>query len=173
MAVALPVEGVVDHHAPRGHKQAVIVEDELPGERLGIGVDQPGPAIKALPPLRVEGAVGLEVIQRARPEARHEHAPDVAPAIAGRIEVDRLRRRGVARRTVEQDPQTGGRAAIDHELHTAVAEDRPVGERLRELQRWQGFTGGGPFSGWWLPRRHLRMIPPGLATPPPAAMIPA
>ena len=54
---------------------------EVAGQRLGVGIDQPGLAVEPLPMLGIERAIGLEVVKLAGADARDEHAPDVAPAV--------------------------------------------------------------------------------------------
>ena len=41
-----------------------------------------------MPRARIEGSVGLQVVKLARADAGHEHAPDVAPAVAFRGRID-------------------------------------------------------------------------------------
>ena len=151
VAVAPPIESVVDDHALWWQKAAVSGGRKLPDERLGIRVDQPGSAVEPLPRFRVERPVCLQVVELSCCEARHEHAPDIPPPVARGIERDDLG--GFARRdlVVEQDPHRRGRPAVDDELHAGVAEDGAVRERLAELQRWERRLGERSF-GNRLPR---------------------
>ena len=64
---------------------------KLPARALAYGSISRAAAVEALPVLGVERAVGLEVIKLPGPDAGHEDAPDVAPAVRSRVEVDRSR----------------------------------------------------------------------------------
>ncbi len=88
--------------------------------------------------LRLERAIGLDVIQLPRRDAGHEHAPDVAPAVHFGVEVDDVRRFEIVDRVVEQHPHGGGRAAEHGKLHPALAYIRAIGQRLRELPGRKG-----------------------------------
>jgi hypothetical protein len=81
MAVALPIERVVDDHAPRRTDDAVVGGHELTGQRPRVGIDQPRLLVKAVATLRGVRPVSLEMVERAGFEFRDEEAPDVAPAI--------------------------------------------------------------------------------------------
>ncbi len=81
VAVALPIERVVHHDALGRPNDAVFRRQEVAGQRAGIRIDQPGRAVEALAVIGIERAIGLQVIELPRPDARHEHAPDVAPAV--------------------------------------------------------------------------------------------
>ena len=50
VAVALPVELVVDHHALRRTDDAVVGRQEVAGQRLGVGIDQPRLRVEPLAP---------------------------------------------------------------------------------------------------------------------------
>ncbi|MFM8708697.1 MAG: hypothetical protein ACKOHK_11635, partial [Planctomycetia bacterium] len=95
--VALPVEGVVDHHALRGADDRVVTRQEAAGEGPRVGVDEPGLTVEPLAAVGIERPVGLEVVELPVPHTRHEDAPDVAPAVLARVERDHLRRLGVVR----------------------------------------------------------------------------
>ena len=89
--------------------------------------------LKRWPWLRVERAVGLEVVKLTGLEAGNEHAPDIAPAVGLGIEFDDAARLAVVDVSVEQHPHRGGRFAINDKLHAAVAQHRAVGQRVAEL----------------------------------------
>ena len=165
MAVPLPVEGVVDDDALRRADDPVGAGEEPAGERPRIGVDEPGGAVEELAVLRIEGAVGLEVVELPRGEPRHEHAPDVPPAVAGGIQRDHLGRLGIVHAVVQQHPHGRGGAAVDDELHArppaggAILKHRAVRQRMAELQRGQRLLGVGPPGGGRRdPGRHARNI---------------
>ena len=105
-----------------------------PAKRLGVRIDQPRPAVEALALLRVERAVGLEVIELAGADARDEHAPNIAPAVGLAVELDDFRRLAVVDLVVQQQPHRRGRSAEDDKLHAAVVQNRAVGQRVTELQ---------------------------------------
>jgi hypothetical protein len=168
VAVPLPVEGVVHHHALGRPHDPVAAVDEPTGEGPGIGVDEAGPAVEALAPFRVAGPVGLEVVEAARAEPRHEQAPDVPPPVARRIEVDHLARLGIGHARVEEHPHRGGGVAVDHELHARsprgglpgrrrivappgprnpIMEDGAVGEGIAELEAGEGLPVVEPVGG--------------------------
>ena len=48
VAVALPIERVVDHHALRRADDAVVGRQELAGQRPGVRIDQPSLRVEAL-----------------------------------------------------------------------------------------------------------------------------
>ena len=97
MAIALPVEGIVDHHAFGRSNDAVVCWLEVARQRPGIGIDQPGSAVETLSMERIERTVRLEVVQLARADAGNENAPNVAPAVQFRMEMDHVRRLAVGR----------------------------------------------------------------------------
>ncbi len=88
VAVALPIERVVDDDALRRADDAVVGRQEIAGQGAGVRIDQPRLAIEPLAVLGIERAVGLKVIELPGLEAGNEHAPDVAPAIGLAVEVD-------------------------------------------------------------------------------------
>ena len=67
VAVAFPIERVVDHDALGRADDAVVGRQEAAGQRAGVGVDQPGLRVEALALAGIERAVGLEVVKLARP----------------------------------------------------------------------------------------------------------
>ena len=91
VAIALPVELVADDHALRRPNDPVLGRQEVARQGLGVGVDQPGTAVETQPLVGLVGSVGLEVIELAGPDAGHEDAPDVAPAVQLGVELDRSR----------------------------------------------------------------------------------
>ena len=135
MAVALPVELVVDDDALGRADRAVVGRQKVAGQRPGVGIDQTRVAVEAMS-LRVglEGPVGLQMIELARADARHEDAPDVAPAVQLGIEVDDFGRIAIVDAIVQQHAHARGMTAENHELHTAVVQNRPVRQRMREVQ---------------------------------------
>jgi len=128
------------------------------GKGTRIGVDQAGGTVKAMPTLRIERTVRLEVVELARAEAGHEDAPDVSPAVLCGVEGDHFGGLEVVNRVVEQDPHRRRRMAVDDKLHAAshrrasrgqrtptkpraVMQHRSVRQRVRKLERWQTTTG--------------------------------
>ena len=95
MAVALPIEGVVDDDALRRTDDAVFRRLKLAGERAGVRIDQPSLRVEALALGRVERAVGLVMVKLAGLEAGNEYAPNIAPTVGRRIELDQLYRLAV------------------------------------------------------------------------------
>ena len=97
VAIALPVELIVDHHALRRPDNALGRRQELARQGLGIRVDQPGAAVESQSLVGIERAVGLEMVKLTGADARHEHAPDVAPAVLIGVEGDDFGRLWIGR----------------------------------------------------------------------------
>ena len=154
VTVALPVEGIIDDDAFRGPQQTVRPDRKLTSERPSIGIEEPGGAVKPLAVLRIERAVGLEMVELTRLHARHIDAPNVSPAIAGRVEFDHLVGLGGVDTRVEEHTHGRRRAAVHHELHPLVVQHGAVGQRLAELQGRQQLLGVGASGRDRLPRRH-------------------
>ncbi len=141
VAIALPIEVVVDHDALRRPGDAVVARQESAGQRPGVRVDQPRVGDEPLPVTRIERPVGLEMVQLPRHESGDEHAPNVAPAIAGGFEFDDAAGVEIVDTVVQQHPHRRRRAAKDDELDTPIAEHRAVWQRISELS-----PGGSRFS---------------------------
>ncbi len=90
MPVALPIELVAYDHAFGRADQAVVGRQKIAGQGLGIRIDQPGLGIKAISFIGLMRTVGLIMIKLTRAHARNKDAPDIAPAIQIRIEIDAL-----------------------------------------------------------------------------------
>ena len=90
VAVAFPIERVVDDDALGRADDAVVGGQEAAGEGAGVRVDQPGLRIEAVALAGVERAVGLEVVKLTGFEAGNEHAPNIAPAVGLGVELDRV-----------------------------------------------------------------------------------
>ena len=132
MAVALPIELVVNHHALGRADDAPFGRQEIAGQGPGVGIDQPGLRVEAVAPLRFVRAVGLEMVKLARPHAGHENAPDVSPAVQVGVEINDIGRFRIPHVFVEQHPHRGGTAAENDKLHAAVVDDRPVRKGVRK-----------------------------------------
>ena len=92
VAIALPIELVVDDHALGRPNDAVVGRQEIARQGLRVRIDQPGAAVETHPVVRVERSIGLKVIELTGPGAGHENAPDVAPAVQIGIEIDDVTR---------------------------------------------------------------------------------
>ena len=134
VAVALPVELVVDDDAFGRSQDAALWRKEIAGKRLAVGIDQPGLGVEAVAAHRLVRTIGLQVIELPGPRTGHEDAPDVPPAVQIGIVLDDIGRIGVVDVLVEQDPHRGGAAAENDELHTPVMHDGPVRKGVGELQ---------------------------------------
>ena len=104
VAVALPIELVVDHHALGRAEDATLGRQEVARQGLAIGIDQPGLGIEAVAALRFVWPVGLKMVKLARDCPGNEDAPDVAPAIQIGVELDDLRWLGFVDAVVKQHP---------------------------------------------------------------------
>src|SRR2546430_4110804 len=104
MAVALPIEEVIDDDALGRPDDAVWRRQVITGEGLSIWIDQPGLAVEPLSFFGVVRAVGLKVIKLASAHARNEDAPDVAPAVTLWIELDGFFRLRIVHVVIEQQP---------------------------------------------------------------------
>src|SRR5262249_46760813 len=103
------------------------------GQRPRVGVDQPSLWVEPMPALWRIGTVSLKMVKLAGFESWYEDAPQVAPTIGRRIELDDALRIGVANPLLEEPLHAPGATAVDDKLYAAVLQDRPVGERIAEL----------------------------------------
>ena len=76
----------------------------------------------------------LEMIQLSGLQAGDVDAPDVAPSILVRIEVQDLGRFCVVNVIIKQQPHFCGVAAEDNELHPGIANDGAVGQHVSKLK---------------------------------------
>src|SRR5690606_37225053 len=81
MAVALPIEKVVDHDAFGWADDAVGVRLKIAGKGFGVRIDQPCAPIEALPAGWIEWPVGLEMVKLTLADVGNEQAPDIAPTV--------------------------------------------------------------------------------------------
>jgi len=63
----------------------------MPGQGLGVRVDQPRPAVEPLAMIGVVRTIGLDVIQLPGADAGDQNAPDVSPSIVSRDRRESLR----------------------------------------------------------------------------------
>ena len=92
MAIALPIELVVDDHALGRTHDAVVDRQAIARQGLRVRIDEPGAAIETQPAVRLERSIGLKVIELTGPGPGHKNAPDVAPAVQIGIEIDDIAR---------------------------------------------------------------------------------
>ncbi len=154
MAIALPIELVVDDHALWRAHEAVVDRQEIARQGLRVRIDQPGAAVETQPVVRLERSIGLKVIELTGPGPGHENAPDVAPAVQIGIEIDditRLPRRHVP---IQEDPHRRGTATEDHELNPPVVYNSTIRERMCESQDGRAVGHG---AGWDAHRLAGRM----------------
>ena len=133
MAVALPIELVVHHHALGRPNDAVVRRQEFAGQSPRVGIDQPGGAIETLAAGWIERPVGLQMVECAGRESGDEDAPNVAPAVGFAVENDDFRGFAIGDLLVQQHAHGRGRTAKHDELHAVVVQDRPVGQGMTEL----------------------------------------
>jgi hypothetical protein len=86
--VTLPVKRLVHHHAFWRANNPIVSRQKIPGQRACVRINQACLAVKTLTAGGIVGSVGLEVIQLPGAQPRHEHAPDVSPAISIGRELD-------------------------------------------------------------------------------------
>ena len=122
VAIPLPVELVADDHALRRPNHAVRRRQEIARQGLGIGIDQPRPAVEAESPIGIERPVGLKMIKLTGADARHKDAPDIAPAVLLGIQRNDFGRLRIEGRIIKQHPHRRRRAAENDELHPPVVE---------------------------------------------------
>ncbi len=158
VAIALPVELIVDDDTFWRAKDAALGRQKVAGQCLAIGVDEAGLGIEAIASQRFVGPVGLQVIKLPRSGAGHEDAPDVAPAVQVGIELDDVGRVGIVDALVEQDPHCGGVAAENDELHPSIVDDGPVGEGVSELQGCLPLGHGRGINGATSVEGNIRSI---------------
>ena len=158
VAIALPIELVVDHHAFGRTQDAALGRQEISRQGLAIRVDQAGLGVEAVSPQRFMGTVRLEVIKLPRAGSRNEHAPDMAPAVQIGIELDNVRRLGVVDAVVEQNTHGGRTAAEDDELHPSIVHNSTIRKGVRELQRRLPLRHGRRLNGATRVKRNIRSI---------------
>src|SRR2546423_11142049 len=107
---------------------------ETAGQRLGVGIDQPGLPVEPLADLRVVRAVRLKMIELPGARAGNEDAPDVPPAISFALEGNDLGRFAVFRVVIEQQPHLAGAAAEDDELYAIDMQNAAIRQHVRELE---------------------------------------
>ena len=156
VAVALPIEFVVDHHALGRANNAPLGGQEITRQRLAIRVDQSRLRVEAIPSRRLVRAIGLKMIELSRAGSRNEYAPYVPPTVQVGIILDKVRRLGVVNVLVEQNSHGRRATAENDELNPSIVSNRTIGERMRELERrlplrhdWRlmGKTGKKPDIG--------------------------
>src|SRR5262245_34610335 len=96
MAIAFPVELVIDDDAIGWADYAVAIGQEVACECFGVGIDEPGAGIESLAVLGAVRSVGLEVIELAGADARDEDTPDISPAVGAGVKADDFGRLHVA-----------------------------------------------------------------------------
>ena len=133
MAIATPIEVVVDHDALGRASDAVVAWQESARQCSRVRIDQSRVGDEALSIFRIEWPVGLEVVELPGSEPGDEHAPNVAPAVARRFEFDDPVRFEIVDAIVQQHAHRRRRAAKDDELDPAIAQHRAVWQRIGKL----------------------------------------
>ena len=134
VAVALPIELIIDNNALRRTDDIVLGRQEIARQGLGIRIEQPGPAVESQSLVGLEGSVGLKMVELLRADAGHEDAPNVAPAVQIGIKVDRLGRFRVGRRIIQQHPHCRCPATEHDELHPTIMDNRSIGQGVNKPQ---------------------------------------
>src|SRR5438552_2760116 len=67
-------------------------------------------------------------------DARNEDAPDIAPAIVIRVELDDFVRLRIVHIVIQQQPHARRAATIDDELDTVLVENGAVRQHVSELE---------------------------------------
>src|SRR5690348_15872597 len=122
MPVAFPIEIVVDDNALGRTDNAVGLGQIIARQRLGIGIDQSRPPIEPLTMLRIAWPFGLQMVKLSDAHARYKNAPDIAPTVVARIELDDFFRLSVFDIFMQQQPPRHRTLAIDFELHAILME---------------------------------------------------
>src|SRR5262245_51339107 len=134
MAIALPIESIVDYDALRRANDAVIRRLKNTRQSTGIRINQTSRTIETLPTLRIVRPVGLKVIELASPDSGDKHAPNISPAIVAPVKDDDVRRFSVVNLVVQQHSHVRRRPTEHDPLHAVVFQDCPIRQGMAELK---------------------------------------
>ena len=132
--VALPIKMIVDNHAFGWTNDAIASGQKISGQGTSVGIDQPRGGIESVTFLRLKRAFSLQMVQLAIAQARHEHAPDISPAIVIGIHLDDFHWFQIRDPIVQQYPHRGRIAAEHDKLHAVGMQHRTVWQVMIELQ---------------------------------------
>ena len=158
MAVALPIELVVNHHALGRTQDTALGRQEISSQGPAIGIDQSGLGVEAVSPRRFMGSVGLKVIKLPRTRSGDEHAPHMPPAVQIGIELDDVGRLGVVHLVVEENAHGRRIAAEDDKLDPSIVYNSAIRERMCKLQRRLPLGHSRRLNGATRVERNIRSI---------------
>ena len=138
---------LIDHALGRA-EDAALGRQEIAGQGLAIGVDQPGLADRSGSPAAARAArrpgsgkagpdrhPGTKMLQMSPQRFRSGSKSMISAGLR------------IARLLVEQHAHGRGAAAEDDELHPAIVDNRPVRQGVRELQRGMPLQHGRRLDG--------------------------